>query len=88
MTEILFRLTTLQTPAAPTSRLAKLAYCLLALLNCILFGIGMIVIGIFETDATDILIGILQLILPLVGWIWAVVWGVIMITKAVLTQPE
>jgi hypothetical protein len=34
-------------------------------------------------DVADIVIGILQFVLPFVGWIWGIVWGVLMIIRNV-----
>lgn len=64
----------------PTSQ-NKVLYIILGIINLIFFGIGMIIIGIIEGNCANILIGLLQLILPLIGWIWAVVWGVLIITR-------
>lgn len=54
---------------------------LLGLLNCIVFGVGVLVAGIINGDMADVLIGVLQLVLPFVGWIWALMWGVLMILE-------
>ncbi|KAK6589093.1 hypothetical protein RS030_233519 [Cryptosporidium xiaoi] len=74
------RLKTFSTPTA-TQQQDKTKYVLFGVLNIILFGIGMIVIGILNNDASDIITGVLQLILPFVGWIWAIVWGVAIIYR-------
>lgn len=74
------RLKTFSTPTA-TRQQDKTKYVLLGAINIILFGIGMIVIGILNNDASDIITGVLQLILPFVGWIWAIVWGVAIICR-------
>jgi len=53
----------------------------LGIMNCFLFGIGMMVAGILNNSLPDIVIGLLQLVIPVVGWIWAVVWGILMVSK-------
>eukprot|EP01053_Blabericola_migrator_P006955 Blabericola_migrator_1__6954@NODE_3523_length_1708_cov_117_929311_g2188_i0_p1_GENE_NODE_3523_length_1708_cov_117_929311_g2188_i0NODE_3523_length_1708_cov_117_929311_g2188_i0_p1_ORF_typecomplete_len155_score8_52Spec3/PF15795_5/0_0056_NODE_3523_length_1708_cov_117_929311_g2188_i05881052 len=54
---------------------------LLGLLNCVFFGVGMIISGALREDPVDVLIGALQLCLPFIGWCWAVIWGILMIYK-------
>ncbi|KAH9255274.1 hypothetical protein BASA81_006714 [Batrachochytrium salamandrivorans] len=56
---------------------------LLGVLNCFLFGVGVIIAGALNNSLVDVVIGILQLCIPFVGWIWAVLWGVLMVLKAV-----
>lgn len=46
----------------------------------------MIIIGFLENDTANMMIGVLQLLLPVVGWIWAVVWGILIILKAVFRE--
>lgn len=38
--------------------------------------------GCVENDTTDIIIGLCQLLIPFAGWLWALVWGVLMITRS------
>lgn len=42
----------------------------------------MIVLGALKNDTPDILIGVFQLLIPFVGWIWAIIWGVLMVLRA------
>mmetsp|Transcript_5440 Transcript_5440/g.16222 ORF Transcript_5440/g.16222 Transcript_5440/m.16222 type:complete len:93 (-) Transcript_5440:74-352(-) len=65
----------------------------LGILNIFLPGVGTIVAGILDSDTIDIVIGLLQVFVPIVGWIWGIVWGVLMIirslqTKAPVTQES
>lgn len=55
----------------------------LGVLNCFLFGVGVMIAGALNNNLVDVVIGILQLCIPFVGWIWAVIWGVLMVLKAV-----
>ncbi|CBZ50090.1 hypothetical protein NCLIV_005660 [Neospora caninum Liverpool] len=72
----------------PPSAKDRLAYGLLGLLNCFFFGLGVIILGFIENDASTMMIGVLQLLLPIVGWVWAVVWGVLIVLKAVLKDTS
>ena len=51
----------------------------LGVVNLIFFGIGTIIAGILSNDMADIVIGVCQLFIPFVGWVWSVIWGILMI---------
>lgn len=53
------------------------------IINIFLSGIGTIVAGALDGDTADIIIGLIQLVLIIiiVGWVWSIVWGVLMIIK-------
>ena len=76
------RLTALEVPTPPSAN-DKTLYLLLGILNCFIFGLGMIIIGAMTKDNANLLIGVIQLILPFVGWIWGLVWGVLIILRAI-----
>lgn len=57
------------------------AQFLLGLINCIFFGVGVLLAGLINKDMADVVIGLLQLALPFVGWVWALMWGVLMILE-------
>ncbi|KFH17526.1 putative transmembrane protein [Toxoplasma gondii MAS] len=79
--EVIRRTTSLAVPTPPSQN-EKLSYILLGILNCFLFGVGMIVLGAMKNDTPDVLIGVFQLVIPFVGWVWAVIWGVLIVLKA------
>ncbi|PHJ22448.1 transmembrane protein [Cystoisospora suis] len=81
--DIFNRTVHLTVPRAPSDK-DRIPYVLLGLLNCFFFGLGMIIIGFMENDVVNMMIGVLQLLLPVVGWIWAVVWGVLIIVKTLV----
>jgi len=54
------------------------AICL-GIVNFIFFGCGTIVGGIMTNEMADVVIGLCQLFIPFVGWIWSIVWGVLMV---------
>lgn len=47
-------------------------------------GVGTIIAGAVSKEnlVRDIVIGILQLIIPFVGWIWGLVWGILIFVKS------
>lgn len=53
----------------------------LGLLNCFIFGLGVIIAGLINGDSADVVIGLLQLLLPFIGWIWGLLWGVLMVLE-------
>ncbi|EWM23513.1 hypothetical protein Naga_100352g1 [Nannochloropsis gaditana] len=52
------------------------------ILNFFFFGWGTILAGVRSDRPTTIFIGVLQFILPVVGWIWSMVWGYLLISRA------
>jgi hypothetical protein len=42
--------------------------------NLFFFGVGVMILGALNNDFADVLIGLMQLFIPFVGWIWAIVW--------------
>lgn len=52
----------------------------LGVVNCIFFGVGTIIGGVLSNNLPDVAIGVLQLCLPFVGWIWSIGWGILMIS--------
>ena len=65
---IMSRLTALEVPTPPSAN-DKSLYLLLGILNCLIFGLGMIIIGAMSNDTATLLMGVMQLLLPFVGWI-------------------
>jgi len=53
------------------------------IIDFFLFGIGTIVVGLASGSINQVIIGILQLVIPFVGWLWSIIWG-IFILKSVL----
>jgi hypothetical protein len=43
--------------------------------------VGVIIAGVVNEDMPDVVVGLLQLFVPFVGWIVAVFWGVLMILR-------
>ncbi|PHJ25682.1 transmembrane protein [Cystoisospora suis] len=80
--EVLRRMTNLEVPTPPSAN-DKTTYILLGVLNCLIFGLGMIIIGAMKNDTVDLLTGVFQLILPFVGWVWGLIWGILIVMKAV-----
>ena len=62
----------------------KLITVCMGILNFFLPGIGTIIMGVVIENRDDIIIGALQLVLTIciVGWIWSVIWGVLMISRS------
>lgn len=62
----------------------KLALVLCGIINFIAPGIGTLVMGVINSDSDDMVIGLLQLLFTLLifGYIWSLVWGVLMIVAA------
>ena len=57
----------------------RTAQLLCGIINLFLFGVGTLIAGVLENNLPDVAIGILQLCVPFVGWIWSFVWGILMI---------
>lgn len=62
----------------PTVQKRGIEICL-GITNCIFFGVGTLIAGLLANNLADVLIGVCQLCLPFVGWIWSIGWGVLMI---------
>lgn len=47
-------------------------------------GVATIIAGVIakENLARDIIIGILQIIIPFLGWLWGLVWGILIFVKS------
>ena len=75
--DFVLHITTCKTPAD------GIVSIVCGIVNCILFGIGTIIAAIIDFNVADILIGVLQLVIPFVGWIWSIVWGVMMIIHGI-----
>jgi len=52
------------------------------IIDFFLFGIGTMIVGIVANDMMQVVIGILQLVIPFVGWLWSIIWGIFIIKKA------
>ncbi|AFZ81333.1 uncharacterized protein BEWA_007420 [Theileria equi strain WA] len=52
----------------------------LGVINMVLFGWGMILSGFMNNCAEDVIIGLMQFIIPFVGWIWAIFWGILIVS--------
>lgn len=57
------------------------AQIILGIINLFFFGFGTMIAGFLENDMADVLIGIGQLLIPFIGWIWSVLWGVLMLIQ-------
>eukprot|EP01133_Synstelium_polycarpum_P008006 gene8006-9405_t len=59
------------------------------ILDFFLFGIGTIILGVLDNcNVWCVIIGILQLCIPFVGWLWSIIWGVIILMKDSVIQFE
>lgn len=54
---------------------------ILGIVNILLPGWGVVIAGLLANDKVDIILGLLQFLtcFLIIGWVWAVVWGVLMI---------
>ena len=75
--DILGRITGLKTPGS------GLIGLVCGIVNIFLYGIGTIVAGALDNSMADVLIGVLQLVLPFIGWIWSILWAVLMIINCI-----
>ncbi|KAK1444544.1 hypothetical protein BgAZ_104500 [Babesia gibsoni] len=66
--------------AVPNEGKRAVVYSLGAL-NFLLFGVGTMIFGIKDDCLEDVIIGAAQLLLPIVGWVWSIAWGAIIIYK-------
>lgn len=48
-------------------------------------GLGTIIAGAKTSDVKNIVFGILQVIIPIVGWIWGIIWGILIFMKSTPT---
>ncbi len=64
---------------------ARTPYGIVALVLGIigLGGVGTIIAGVVskENVTRDVIIGIVQVIVPILGWIWGLVWGILIFVK-------
>lgn len=46
-------------------------------------GVGTIIAGVIskENVTRDVIIGILQIVIPFAGWAWGLVWGILIFVK-------
>ncbi|EGC34932.1 hypothetical protein DICPUDRAFT_55483 [Dictyostelium purpureum] len=62
--------------------LEKNVMIICGILDFFLFGIGTIILGALDDcNIWCVLIGVLQLCLPFVGWFWSIIWGVLILIK-------
>lgn len=46
-------------------------------------GIGTIVAAVKDDmDVKNLVFGVLQVVIPVVGWIWGIVWGILIFAKS------
>lgn len=57
----------------------KTTVYILGAVNFVFFGVGTLALGIMNDSLEDVFIGVLQLFLPIVGWAWSIVWGILII---------
>jgi hypothetical protein len=62
-----------------TPKVERGAEVCLGITNFFLWGIGTMIGGFMANDMADVLIGLIQLFIPCVGWIWSIIWGVLMV---------
>lgn len=46
-------------------------------------GVGTIIAGVIDKRNTvrDVIFGVLQLLIPVLGWIWGLIWGILIFVK-------
>ena len=79
---MLFRILDVLTPGRAQTGFA----C--GLLNLFWPGMGTIVAGTLDTSLPDVLIGVLQLLLPFAGRVWSFLWGIVMIIRCAEQADE
>lgn len=66
---------------APVPHVERTPWGIVALILGIvgLGGVATIIGGVLDKTNTvrDIIIGILQLVIPVIGWIWGLIWGIL-----------
>lgn len=72
--------------AVPTVEPRGLEICL-GFTNCFLFGFGTMIAGMKNKDMADVLIGLFQLLIPIVGWMWSIIWGWFMCCGKEINAP-
>lgn len=58
----------------------KLVNLICGIIN-IIPGVGMIILGIIHSNFDDFIIGVLQFVIPVIGWIWGLLWAILIITR-------
>ena len=48
---------------------------ILGIVNFFFFGVGTMIAGCLVDDVSHMIIGLCQLLIPFVGWLWSIVWG-------------
>jgi len=80
MGEVISRTTALETPGEGVISL------ICGIVNIIFPGVGTLVAAALSgCNTADIIIGILQLVFCwlIIGWIWSIVWGILMIIRGI-----